>query len=277
MLYRETKPSVQSEHFVQGFWTLEDDSITGKPQRVVPDGHPELILNLGEPFEVFERGEWHRQPRCFLAGQITGPLFLRANGPAKIRGIRFRPYGAAQVWGTPMDELTGRFTPLADLNATLAAKLDQALESGGSTQLIEGVLATAVDSSKPDPLAAEAVRRIKLARGAGKLRELAGDLGLSVRQLERRFRTAVGLSPKLFCRVQRFANVFQVMGRGSTRWVEAALAGGYYDQAHLIRDFKDFSGETPVALLVPDYDLARHFLTQFGMSHSYNTAHARVR
>ena len=138
MLYRETKPSVQSEHFVQGFWTLEDDSITGKPQRVVPDGHPELILNLGEPFEVFERGEWHRQPRCFLAGQITGPLFLRANGPAKIRGIRFRPYGAAQVWGTPMDELTGRFTPLADLNATLAAKLDQALESGGSTQLIEG-------------------------------------------------------------------------------------------------------------------------------------------
>ena len=53
--------------------------------------------------------------------------------------------------------------------------------------------------------------------------------------------------------------------------MDAALASGYYDQAHLIRDCKDFSGETPAALLAPEADLARHFLSRFGMSHSYNT------
>ena len=53
--------------------------------------------------------------------------------------------------------------------------------------------------------------------------------------------------------------------------MNTALACGYYDQAHLIRDFKRFSGETPAGLLAPEADLARHFLSRFGMSHSSNT------
>ena len=79
MRYREILPAPPLLPFVQAFWTLDSsDAHAAPPQRVVPDGHAELILNLAEPFEYCDdSGRWHRQPRLFFAGQIRGPLLLR--------------------------------------------------------------------------------------------------------------------------------------------------------------------------------------------------------
>jgi methylphosphotriester-DNA--protein-cysteine methyltransferase len=138
---------------------------------------------------------------------------------------------------------------------------------------IEDALLNAESTSRfHDPLASEAVRRIAFARGSSDLGLLARELGLSLRQFERRFHASVGLTPKLFSRMQRFIQVFRTLGDSPSNWVDTAVACGYYDQSHLIRDFKDFSGETPAVLLAADADLARHFLERFGMSHSSNTA-----
>ena len=84
-------------------------------------------------------------------------------------------------------------------------------------------------------------------------------------QLAHRFNAAVGLAPSTFRSLQRFVHVFRTIDEQSPRWVETALACGYYDQAHLIRDFRRFTGETPAALLSEDADLARHFLSRFGL------------
>src|ERR1051325_3955305 len=100
MLYREHRPPAALRPIVQCLWTLEAGE--GPVQRVVPDGRAEMIFNLKEPFEAFVDGEWRRQPRSFFAGQITGPLLLRPSGPAKILGIRFRPHGAACLFGPGM-------------------------------------------------------------------------------------------------------------------------------------------------------------------------------
>jgi AraC-like DNA-binding protein len=138
---------------------------------------------------------------------------------------------------------------------------------------VESALLSAENTVRgSDLVIAESARRITLAKGALDLAALARELGLSIRQLERRFLAAVGLSPKLFCRIQRFNNVFQVLGQPSCNWVETAVACGYYDQAHLIRDCKDLSGNTPATLLAKDADLARHFYGRYGVSHSSNTA-----
>jgi len=91
-----------------------------------------------------------------------------------------------------------------------------------------------------DLIIAEAVRRITIAQGASDLAALARELGVSIRQLERRFYADVGLPPKLFCRIQRLNCVFRAIGQRPSSWVETAVACGYYDQAHLIRDFKHF-------------------------------------
>ena len=114
MYYREFAPGEDAGRFVERYWVLED-AAPGTVQRVVPDGRPELILNLGQPFESLQNGLWERQPRCFLAGQLTGPLHLRAPGTTRILGVRFRPGGAAQLLGMPMQELTDRVVPASDL------------------------------------------------------------------------------------------------------------------------------------------------------------------
>jgi AraC-like DNA-binding protein len=265
MEYRAIQPDPAASPFIDRLWILTDDEGGGEQaavQRVVPDGSPELILNLGRPFEVFQNGKWKPQSKCFLAGQITGPLRLRPNGPAKIIGVRFRPHGAQQVIGVPMHELTGRFPTTAELNGALARDLELAGEARDPLRTVQDVLLKTrvnpqVKSTRPDRLIAEAVRRMAQDGGCDVAR-LARELELSTRQLERRFQNAVGLSPKLFGRIQRFHRVFEVVESGQD-WVTAALECGYYDQSHLVNDFREFSGEAPASLLAGD-ELARHFL-----------------
>lgn len=271
--YTEIRPSARLEPFVCTFWILEHDGEDATAQRVVPDGHSELILNWEQPFDAFQDGQWRGQPRCFLAGQIDGPMLLRPRGPARMLGIGFHPHGAAQVLAPPMHELSGRFTPVEDLSPTLARDLNRALGMPEPIAAVEAALLSAANTARSgDRLIEEAVRRITGARGATDLAALASDLGLSTRQLERRFHAAVGLPPKLFCRIERFNNVFRALGAGSGNWVETAIDCGYYDQAHLIRDCKSLSGITPATLLAEDADLARYFYQRFGMSHLSNTA-----
>jgi AraC-like DNA-binding protein len=271
MRYREIPPSARLQPFVEAFWTLECDG--GPPQRVVPDGHSELILNVGESFEHFDGARWERQPRYFFAGQIRGPLMLRPAGRARILGIRFTPHGAAALLDAPMHQLAGRFTALDDFSPQLQRNLEQALDLPDVLRAVEETLFRRISARWSDRAIALAVREITRSRGTVGLAELASDLNLSSRHFERRFNAAVGLSPKMFCSLQRFTQVFRAISLDGLSWVDTALACGYYDQAHLIRDFKRFSGDTPAALLAPEADLARHFLSRFGMSHSSNTAH----
>ena len=272
--YREIRPSAPLRSFINTFWLLEHDGEdAAQQQRVVPDGHSELILNWSHPFQAFEPGGWRGQPRSFFAGQIDGPLLLRPHGPAKMLGVGFHPHGAARLFAHPMHELSGRFTPVQDLSQTLSRHLDRAFESPDPVAAVEAALLAAERTPRDgDLMVAEAVRRMIFAKGTLDIAILARELGLSTRQFERRFDAVVGLRPKLFCRIQRFSQVFGLLTQPSANWAETAIACGYYDQAHLIRDCRSLSGTTPAVLLGEDADLARHFYMRFGMSHSYNTA-----
>ena len=250
MRYREFAPGADAGRFVACYWMLEG-ATPGDVQRVVPDGRAELILNLDQPFESLQDGRWQAQPQTFFAGQLTGPLRLRAPSATRILGVRFRPGGAGQLLGVPMQETTDRVIPAADLGLrslgelTTVAALERALP--------------AMERGSPDELADEAARLLAAAPDVG---AVAVRLGVSSRQLERRFKRRVGMSPKHFARIRRFQRVFHAMEGCSLGWVGAAAACGYYDQAHLIRDFRDFAGEAPAQLLAGD-DLARHFLSHF--------------
>ncbi|MCU1235108.1 MAG: transcriptional regulator, Fis family [Candidatus Solibacter sp.] len=248
MRYREIAPSGAAREFVECYWELEDAG-DGGAQRVVPDGRAELILNFGRPFEALRDGVWEAQPRAFLVGQITGPLMLRTAGPAHIVGIRLRPSGANRLLGIPAEELTGRSIALDELGLK---GIGDRCDVGG----IEEAL-LACTRGETDALVDEAIR---LFDGTDDVARVAERLGVSSRQLERRFKLKVGLSPKFFARIRRFQRVFPELE--SEGWVGAAAACGYYDQAHLIRDFRAFAGEPPAAL-VSGNELARHFLSHF--------------
>src|SRR5258708_36686686 len=120
MQYREIKPSATAGRFIKCYWMLEDDcspanvhsEAEDNVQRIVPDGRTELIFNLGRPFASNQDGAWKAQPQSFFAGQITGPLLLRSDGPARILGVSFHPHRAGRLVGMPVYELTDAAWPL---------------------------------------------------------------------------------------------------------------------------------------------------------------------
>jgi AraC-like DNA-binding protein len=246
MVYRRFAPGPAAAAFVDHYWMLETRD-AGAVQRVVPDGAPELIVHLGTPFESRSGGVWRAQPRAFVAGQLTAPLFLRGAGPAHVLGATFRPDGLRGLLDARADELTGGV---------------HTVDAGGIDSVAQLEAWLVGRARRPgDALVSQAVRQIAESRGLCDIATLARDLRVSTRQLERRVREHTGLAPKRFARMRRFQSVFLAIEAGDG-WAGAAASCGYWDQAHLVRDFREFAGEPPAALLAGD-DLARHFLSHF--------------
>jgi len=281
MEYREIKPNAGASRFIKCYWLLEGDSAQTSAendvQRIVPDGRTELIFNLGRPFASEQRGAWKTQPQSFIAGQITGPLLLRSEGRTRTLGIRFHPHGATRILGMPVRELTDAEVPLGDISPRLHqrfARLGDLSPSQGLAALDDIVDECTRDHAEDeeDSLVSAAVGAFERAGGLMSIGDVADYVGLSQRQLQRRFLDAVGILPKLFCRMQRFQRVFRAMEAPHVDWVDAAVDCGYYDQAHLIRDFREFSGKTPTTLLAEEIDLSRKFFLNHAVSHFSKTA-----
>lgn len=262
MKYQEIKPGPAASRFIKCYWVLEDDSPMAMAQTIVPDGRSEVIINLGQPFQQATEGNWLSQPEIFFVGQITGPFVIRPQNPARTIGIRFHPHGAIQLLRVPMFEMTDSAVSIDDVSQSLHRQLDQLRDMTSLCKqlaALERIILAEMTQSDEDRLISVAVGQFERAYGLIGIRQLADWLGLSSRQLERRFKNEVGISPKLFSRMQRFQRVFQTMENPGASWVDAAVSCGYYDQAHLIRDFREFSGTTPAALLTEEFDLMRHF------------------
>jgi AraC-like DNA-binding protein len=236
------------------------------PDKVRPDGCLELVLHLGDPFAAGGAPDrLRRQPAAVLVGQLTGCLFLRPGARVESIGIRFRPGGAFPFLGPRVHELTGAVVPLGDLwgraavelEDAVAASPDRAAQAAAAGRWLRGRLATA---SRPDRAVEAAVRTIVARRGGVAVSELAGAAGVSPRQLERRFRAAVGVPPKALARVLRFQAVLHAIGGGAGDWAGVALDHGYFDQPHLIRDFQELAGESPSRLIARLGDLGRRFI-----------------
>jgi transcriptional regulator GlxA family with amidase domain len=114
--------------------------------------------------------------------------------------------------------------------------------------------------------------RIVESSGGISVDHLATSAGISSRQLERRFLREIGIGPKLLGRILRFQQVFRAVERVDSAWASIAVECGYYDQAHLIRDFSQFAGRTPAVLLAERSALTQAFTRKTRMSDFSNTA-----
>jgi AraC-like DNA-binding protein len=230
----------------------------GRPERIVPDGNPELIVHYGHPFSELSPEHGKRiQPRVFLMGQMTRPLALDSNhGVAGVVGVRFRPAGVRAMIGTPMNELTDDLLSFADVSPAGAERIVDRIAcaphaAARATLIQDFVAECAVANARfQDNDVAQWTAQLAAANGRISIRTLADDAGLSPRQLERRFLTQVGIAPQRYANVVRFRSVFDLL-TGTTRpdWAALAQGAGYYDQSHMIRDFKRFLGCSPTAFL----------------------------
>jgi AraC-like DNA-binding protein len=231
---------------------------------VFPDGCIELIVHLGDPFERWSGGRAEPQPRCMLVGQLTKVLELRPAARIATMGIRFRPGGAAAFFHLPLHEVTDRSVPLASLWGAAGRRFEQAVCDSTDDRVrrrrAESALVARLDvRAETQHVVAAAVAEVLRRGGQLRVSALAQAAGWSPRRLERRFKDAVGLSPKALARIVRFQSVFSRLAPAPPEWAALALDCGYYDQSHLVREFQALAGDAPTRLRAAENGLARHF------------------
>jgi AraC-like DNA-binding protein len=230
---------------------------------VVPDARAEIVLHLGEPFRlVDECGAARRQARALAAGQLLGPIRLEPSSEADVVGIRFRSEAAGAALGPSLADLTGLVAPLAEVNRTMEGRLLDAVARDAAPVHRAAALSAALSRlalKPPGPLVHRAVTALSEASGRpARIQRLARALGTTTRTLERRVRDATGLSPGLLLAISRFRRAFRALGRAPAgSWARVAVDSGYYDQAHLIREFRRFAGAPPGRFFQVDAELAR--------------------
>lgn len=234
-----------------GYW--ETEAVPTR-MRTLPTRTTVLIINLGPPLylEVPDPGVRDREYGSFVAGMHDGHgMYLSPGGQ---RGIQLdvTPLGAYTLLGVPMGRLANAAVELPDLlgreAGTLVERLADAPSWSARFDVLDGFLLRRLDiGPAPDPEVARAWRLLNedlTVSVAG----IAADVGWSRKHLTNRFRDQAGLPPKVMARVLRFRRAVELLG-GGAGLAEAALACGYYDQAHLNREFRALSGCTPTELV----------------------------
>jgi AraC-like DNA-binding protein len=219
-IYREWDPLPEWRHAVACCW--EQRVTADRVQRVLPDGHADLLLHQSGTIEVVG-----------MADEVSLPVLPAGTW---IRGIRLRPEAVAPAFGVTASSLT---------NVTVAG--EDVFGSRLSRQLADG---DAVDrwlrSVEPDGRTAMATRLL----ASHSVARTADELGITIRQLRRILVTNAGLPPKRYQRVLRLRRFLDATERRpGTGLAGAAADAGYADQAHLTREVRDLAGLSPSKLL----------------------------
>lgn len=212
-----------------------------------------LVISFGEPFEIALGKTPGPDDRfaSFTSGLFPGYVLINSSGGAECIQIDFTPAGAQRFFGMPLGEITSRMVRLEELSDPGLAELRRWLADtpdwDGRFALAEAFVQRRIGEGAPQSSEVDwAFRTIVTSGGSIRVRDVAEDIGWSRKHFAERFRNEIGLGPKAIARMARF-NRALAMARGGAGdgWAGIAAECGYADQAHLVREFRDFSGLTP--------------------------------
>ena len=257
--YQEFEPPGALRPFVRTIWTYAAPAPEPTVQRIAPDGCPELILDIGAPYEEQgEDGVFRLQPQALFAGQMTRPLALRPVGPVELVAVRFEPDGARDWLGQPLAGATDR---RLDMTARLAGVTAPA---GDPAAQVEAMVRVLEDLCRRRNWSLDPVVRAAVGAATSD-RPVTDRSPAAQRALQRRFRDRVGVPPRILRSIFRFRRVFDHAaepGPDALGWLEAGLEAGYFDQPQLARDFRRFLGCTATEWARDQAGLARRLASQ---------------
>jgi AraC-like DNA-binding protein len=212
----------------------------------------EMIFHEGDPYKQYlADGNTIIQPRCFVFGQITAPLDIEPTGRTSIFSVRFNPDGFTPFTSLAPAMMENRAVPLVELFDEEGPALEQGILEAGSTQsrirLVEQFLLKKLSTPEAvDRIVKAAVELMMQLKGNISVDALSDQLNTHRRQLERKFSSIIGLSPKQLSKMIRMQSTLKMLANDRvTSLTSLAYEGEYYDQAHFIKDFKEFTGVTP--------------------------------
>ena len=256
MLYRETPPHPRLAPYVRTCWTLAGTAAELGPQPVLPDGCTELIVHRGRPFWRHDaHGSADRQATRLFVGQMRAPVVIAPDGDADIVAIRFEPFGAFALIGTHQTTPADQIIEADALDERWLTRAIQQAESADTAdvalRMLQDALLARLDRQRApivDTRVITAARALMRTHGAMTVDAIARHAATSARHLERLFQEQIGTSPKRFARVLRFqsaANAIAAEHAHAPAFADISASAGYFDQAHMIREFVTLAGTTP--------------------------------
>lgn len=245
-------PALPLRPFVKLFWAsdqINTESSTDR-ERLLPTGNMHVVFRLSDqPIRIFDSVEdcKGRTFGCAVIGGLRSSYYVKdVSQHARNVGAVLYPGAAQFLFGAPADEFAEQHTAVDDLWGRHATDVREQLKEESSLQkqldLFELFLIKKVPQwHSIHPSVAHALKRFPFIDVVQAVRES----GYSHRQFIKLFRTTVGVSPKLYCRILRFQSVLNMLADPESSSVDIALQAEYSDQAHFNREFREFTGISP--------------------------------
>jgi AraC-like DNA-binding protein len=274
MFFREHHTSPRLAPYIRSFWTLEAEAPlgpnAGQGLRFLAEGL-EFTFNLADPIDIESN---NGAVKTMVASGITGPMIrpmkLKPSGAVNLFGICFRPGGSYPFFKIPAHELVDQFPDVSDLWGSAGCKFVDRIQNDCLTpesriETISAYLLHLLDKNlRDDTTIKAAIDIIECFKGRIFVDDLARHLGMSCRHLERKFKERIGMTPKQLCRNARFKHAYkQIEASQRKKWADMALTCGYYDQAHMINEFRYFTGASPAEFFKPSSPVPDFFTANF--------------
>lgn len=243
---------------------------SGQGQRFLTEGL-EFTFNLADPIDIENNnGAIKTMAESGITGPMIRPMRLRPTGAVNLFGICFRPGGSYPFFKIPAHEMVDQSPDVSDFWGSEGRNFvdhvhNDCLTTESRIEAISAHLWNLLGKNSRDDAAVNAaIEFIDYFKGRISVHGLARYLGMSCRNLERKFKERIGMTPKQLCRNIRFKHTYKsIEASPRDNWVDLALACGYYDQAHLINEFRYFTGTSPAEFFKPSSLMPDFFTANF--------------
>jgi len=258
MNYQTFQPNSDLESLITCYWTLEVPAESdAQRQRIIPDGTIEMAFILGDDIKRYtSEDEFIIQPRAMVLGQTIEPFYIEPTGYVNTFAIRFYPYGFANFVTIPLKDLVNKETPIESLfGEKIANELEQniieATNSSERIEIIENFLLNKLNEKTTiNNIVKITVDALLATKGSVSISTILKEDLSKRRQLERNFIKQIGVSPKQLGKVIRIQTALKMLlNKKTENLTDIAYESEYFDQAHFIKDFKEFTGINPKEFL----------------------------
>lgn len=254
MHYREYLPHPALRSIVECYWSVRGQS--NDFWTVYPDACMDILFNFGSYLETRrDQGRELSRNSAFVIGNMFVPIQSRSVGETDLFGIRFRAAGMGRILRVPLVEFNDASLPLHSVyKLTPEVDLMQSLATQDRVNFIDRWLLKRITFSSSKPQAWEhCLNTIVAKSGNVNLYDLSREVGISLKQMERKFIEKVGPTPKQFAQLLKFRKLREYLSRGKKEsLVNVAVDFEFTDHAHLTKFFRKFAGVTPTEYTKPD-------------------------
>lgn len=253
MNHKTYKPHVDLSSLVKCYWNLEiQKNASPEKNTIIPDGCIKMIFHYGDEYKHHsDSGEITILPKCLVVGQLTRPYIVEPTGETGTFFVCFHPNGFSPFASVALKELENKVMSMENLFGKTGNDISNKILNANSTseriQVIEAFLLNSlVNTESIDNIVQTTVETILTLNGQLKIDVLSKQNNINRRQLARKFSSDIGLSPKQLSKTIRLQSALKMLlTEDVNSLTNLAYENEYYDQAHFIKDFKEFTGLTP--------------------------------